>query len=452
MYSCFLQYSYPSPDEKHGHLGGCSLDANIEEIEPINPTAESAGYEDPFDTYTAFNPAVVQVLHKPNFHWSKTVHAISLSSMSKADAETELADLKMHAEDKSDEATMHEAATSKYFSRGPYLRQFIEELDSVNEDAQASQGDIGLNKFVAATVACNKDILSRVGSTNRYSTCMEQMENALTNNSDLVSIVSHEIDIGSGHYVQRHMIMAMVDGIEISVDPLDANTWHTPKNQREYLRSPQRAQWRTAKEKKMDQYQQLKVFKLVPRAGLDPKRIMGSLWAFKIKFNELGKFDKLNPRWCVKGCGMDKSIYVGFSEVCLTTSIKILACIRAAYPVKDYIFDCGNAFQATRTDDGTVKSEKLYCEQAPGFNVKAKDGAPMVCEIIVALQGRVDAARLFGDRLEQIIFKLGGTRSTWDPKYTCSISVRSLTHRQRLVRYSLRARAPSTWTTRTAGP
>eukprot|EP00964_Phaeocystis_antarctica_P000558 scaffold313_cov91-Phaeocystis_antarctica.AAC.2 len=57
---------------------------------------------------------------------------------------------------------------------------------------------MGLTKFVAATVACNKDILSRVGSTNRYSTCMKQMENALTNNSDLVSIVSHEIDIGSG--------------------------------------------------------------------------------------------------------------------------------------------------------------------------------------------------------------------------------------------------------------
>ena len=55
-------------------------------------------------------------------------------------------------------------------------------------------------------------------------------------------------------------------------------------------------------------YNEAKVFKLVPRAGLDPKRIMGSLWAFKIKFNELGKFDKLNPRWCVKGYGMDKSI------------------------------------------------------------------------------------------------------------------------------------------------
>ena len=82
--------------------------------------AESTGYEDPFDTYTAFNPALVQVLHKPNFHWSKTVHANSLNSMSKAEAETELAGLKMHAEGKSDET-----AASKYFSRGPHLRQFI---------------------------------------------------------------------------------------------------------------------------------------------------------------------------------------------------------------------------------------------------------------------------------------------------------------------------------------
>jgi len=48
---------------------------------------------------------------------------------------------------------------------------------------------------------------------------------------------------------------------------------------------------------------------------------MGSLWANKIKFNEQGKFCSLNPypRWRVKGFGMEKSIYTGFSEVCLTT-------------------------------------------------------------------------------------------------------------------------------------
>ena len=65
---------------------------------------------------------------------------------------------------------------------------------------------------------------------------------------------------------------------------------------------------------------------------------------------------------------MDKSIYTGFSEVCLTTTIKIMACIRASYKVSDFLFDASNAFQATPTDDGTVSSEKLYCYQAPGFN------------------------------------------------------------------------------------
>ena len=102
--------------------------------------------------------------------------------------------------------------------------------------------------------------------------------------------------------------------------------------------------------------------------------------------------------------------------MCLTTTIKILGCLRATYALIDFLFDCGNAFQATRTDDGTVQSEKLLCEQAPGFAIKDTDGLTMVCEILVALQGRVDAARLFGDRLEQIIFALGGKRSTWDPK------------------------------------
>ena len=163
----------------------------------------------------------------------------------------------------------------------------------------------------------------------------------------------------------------------------------------------------------MDQYLALKVFKLVKRADVK-SRIMGSLWAYKIKFNDLGKFEKLNPRWCVKGYHMDKSVYVGFSEVCMTSSIKLMAALLATYALNSFLFDCGNAFQATRTDNGTVHSEKLHCEQAPGFNVKDENGMSMVCEILVALQGRVDAARLFGDRLEQIIFKLGAWRQTVD--------------------------------------
>ena len=98
------------------------------------------------------------------------------------------------------------------------------------------------------------------------------------------------------------------------------------------------------------------------------------------------------------------------------SSIKMMAALLAAYSLISFLFDCGNAFQATRLDNNTVRSEKLYCEQAPGFDVKDENGDKMICEILVALQGRIDSARLFGERLEQIIFKLGGKRSTWDPK------------------------------------
>ena len=45
----------------------------------------------------------------------------------------------------------------------------------------------------------------------------------------------------------------------------------------------------------MDQYLELRVFKLVSRKGIDPKRIMGSLWAYKIKFDEKGVFDAAFP-------------------------------------------------------------------------------------------------------------------------------------------------------------
>jgi hypothetical protein len=89
---------------------------------------------------------------------------------------------------------------------------------------------------------------------------------------------------------------------------------------------------------------------------------MGTLWAFKIKFTADGKFEKLNPRWCVVGTNMDRDIYESFSDVVCWTTVLILAAIRACYPVLDFQFDVSNAFQATRTDDDPSDSPKpLYC-------------------------------------------------------------------------------------------
>ena len=95
------------------------------------------------------------------------------------------------------------------------------------------------------------------------------MEETVANNTDAFSVISHQYDIEGETMLSCNIVTAIVNGVEMVIDPNDPSNWHTPKNEREYLRSPQKAAWRTAREKKMDQYQELKVFKLVPRQGID---------------------------------------------------------------------------------------------------------------------------------------------------------------------------------------
>ena len=54
----------------------------------------------------------------------------------------------------------------------------------------------------------------------------------------------------------------------------------------------------------------------------------------------------------------------------------MLGCIRATYQVIDFIIDTSNAFQATRTDDGSLKTKKLYCDQPPGFEERGNGREP----------------------------------------------------------------------------
>ena len=93
-------------------------------------------------------------------------------------------------------------------------------------------------------------------------------------------------------------VMSTVAGpVPIALDTNFAADWHTPLNYRDYLRSPQRSLWRTAMELKYDQYRALNMFTLEPEAEVRAAghSIMDTLWAFKIKFDENGRFEKLNP-------------------------------------------------------------------------------------------------------------------------------------------------------------
>ena len=131
---------------------------------------------------------------------------------------------------------------------------------------------------------------------------------------------------------------------------------------------------------------------------------MGSLWANLIKTHKDGSFKELSPRWCIMGGGMDKGIYNSYFDCMRTPSLRVMFCLRAAYAkwLQDKALDLCDFFQSTRTDGAAEEGEsplpRLFCRQAPDFVELGADGKPLIAEVLVAMQGRVDSGRISGRR------------------------------------------------------
>ena len=87
-----------------------------------------------------------------------------------------------------------------------------------------------------------------------------------------------DIDLATGDALNTVSIFAIAEDGSLlaaaqvnSMDTLNARYWHEPKNEREFLRSPQRAMWQTAKELKWDQYLQLNMFEWALLSSVDRK-------------------------------------------------------------------------------------------------------------------------------------------------------------------------------------
>ena len=131
----------------------------------------------------------------------------------------------------------------------------------------------------------------------------------------------------------------------------------------------------------MEEYRAIPLFRLVSTKQVleSGYKIMGSLWAYAVKFDKDGIFQKLNPRWCIMGTNMDTDIYESHNEVMQKITLNIMAVILGSHEVIDFQFDMKNAFQNTpaseegarllglEIDEQTKKLPKLYCRQARGF-------------------------------------------------------------------------------------
>ena len=247
-------------------------------------------------------------------------------------------------------------------------------------------------------------------------------------NHDMVLVLSDvEIDLETSQVFNKQTIF-IVSGEENkliaaaqmnSMNTLNARYWHEPKNERDFELSPQRALWQTAKELKWDEYVALKMFEWVPITDVDrlKHKIYNTLWAYKIKLHSDLTFNKLSPRWCLKGGTMDRDIYKSHQETLRITTFRIILALKAGYwdAFSPFLLDCSNAFQNTRTDgDFSGTSPTIYCNPAPGFE-REVDGVRMVCKLTVGMQGRIDATSLFNNRLFALLLvKAGIARALWD--------------------------------------
>ena len=162
------------------------------------------------------------------------------------------------------------------------------------------------------------------------------------------------------------------------------------------------------------------MFEWVRVSSVDQRKhqIYNTLWAYKIKIEERLKFQKLNPRWCLKGGTMDRGQFKAHAETLRMTSYRIILACKAGYwhAFTEFLLDCSDAFQSTRTDGGSsVTSAPLYCYPAPGFEKRDEQGERLCCKVNVAMQGRIDATRLFNTNLFVILVeKAGMMRLLWD--------------------------------------
>ena len=249
-------------------------------------------------------------------------------------------------------------------------------------------------------------------------------------NMETILVNQQYFDIDGLELVSSKHMIAMLgdDQYDVVLPSVDESRdgisdWHTPRTEYEYLRSPQRAQWRNARELKMDEYQQLNMTRphRVKDVLAQGHKIMGSLWAHRLKPHKAKFADMFNVRWCIKGTGMDRDMYESFHDVMRSTSLWIMANIAAHYDVIDLQLDVSNAFEAARRDrpdDNAHKKPraKLFAHYPPEFQRVDDAGFKQCAEVLSAHQGTIDAANIFGSQFDADLRAAMFRSMIWDPK------------------------------------
>eukprot|EP00752_Nemacystus_decipiens_P018060 g16192.t1 len=182
---------------------------------------------------------------------------------------------------------------------------------------------------------------------------------------------------------------------------------NVPRTIQEARASPDAAKWQAAAEREMKSLSDRKVYELVPRSAVPPRRQrIKSKWVFKRKADGTFKGRVVAQGWNqVPGldCGST------YAPVCRIQSVRMVACITVEF---NLIFDQMDVSTAFLYAD---IQEEVFVEQPPGFEVKDKDGGEMVTKLKKSLYGLAQSPGNWFNTIDPVLVEIGFVALKSDP-------------------------------------
>lgn len=172
-----------------------------------------------------------------------------------------------------------------------------------------------------------------------------------------------------------------------------------PRTIKEARAMPDAGMWNAAAEREMASLKERNVFKLVPRSSVPPgRKRINSKWVFKRKADGTYKGRVVAQGWNqVPGvdCGST------FAPVCKLPSIRVTLCISVEFGWKVHQMDISTAFLYAGLQ------EKVFVEQAPGFEVRDKDGGELVMQLEKSLYGLAQSPGNWFRTIDPVLVEIG---------------------------------------------
>jgi len=245
------------------------------------------------------------------------------------------------------------------------------------EPAPAAGGErrSARNHASSRALAASNDALDAVAADDATDVSAAAMSSAVVR---IAMSALRELSLADDERTMTHF-MSAITASAAALEEL------TPKDYKEAMAGPHRAQWKAALDQEMKSCEEQGVWKLVRRDAL-PRgtNVLPCKEVFKIKTNEDGSIDKFKARFTPKGFRQKENVdfFETFARTAMYKTLRVALSLVAKWDHELAQFDVPTAFLYAPVE------EDVYMELPEGFEQPG-----MVCKLLKSLYGLKQAPR-----------------------------------------------------------